>query len=154
MSSQVSYPAFSEPSFPQRSTTSATSAPRPSGRDPRAGDAIWLAFLAGERATVYVSGEVDLVNAPQLASAMREALLGERDLTVDLTRVTFFGVSGLNALAEAVSEAERIGRELWVTGAPEITRKLLQVSGLERLMAVPEARPLRAAGEQIMAEGL
>jgi anti-anti-sigma factor len=95
-----------------------------------------LAFRASDRATVYVSGEVDIATAPQLTAAMTEALLDDRDLVVDLSRVTFFGASGINALAQALTDAQRAGRVLRVTGAPETTRELLRVSGFEQLLAV------------------
>jgi anti-anti-sigma regulatory factor len=52
---------------------------------------------------------------------MREALLDGRDLTVDLSGSTFFGTSGLNALAEALQDAEELGLRLRITG--QVTRR-------------------------------
>ncbi|HVT65252.1 MAG TPA: STAS domain-containing protein [Mycobacteriales bacterium] len=145
MSSSVSDPFF-------RST--AAQQPRSAGREHRAGDAVWLAFHSRERATVYVTGEVDIATAPQFVAAMREALNGERDLTVDLSRSTFFGVSGVNALAEAGEVAERAGRSLRVVGAAGIVRQLLKVCGLERLLTGVGGLPnLDAPREEVVTEG-
>ena len=55
---------------------------------------IWLAFQAADCATIYAQGEIDIVTAPTLEAAMVEALSGNRDLVVDLSRVSFFGVAG------------------------------------------------------------
>lgn len=47
------------------------------------------------------AGELDLVTAPLLARALREAEQGDTDIVLDLTGVTFMDSSGLAAVLEA-----------------------------------------------------
>jgi anti-sigma B factor antagonist len=100
---------------------------------------IWVAFHAADRATVYVSGEIDIATAPQLAAALDEAVGGDRDVTVDLSDTTFFGVSGVNVLVAAHIDADRRGRTLRVTHADDVTSRLLELNGLRTLLVTPPA---------------
>ncbi|HVT21706.1 MAG TPA: STAS domain-containing protein [Mycobacteriales bacterium] len=105
------------------------------------------------RAVVVVQGEVDIATVPQLAGALAEALLDEQDLTVDLTAVDFFGVSGLNAVATAARTASRIGRATRVVGTRGTTRRLFEITGFADLLSAGARVSSRAAREDVVTEG-
>jgi anti-anti-sigma factor len=55
----------------------------------------------------------------------------------DLSEVTFFGAAGINALVIAHERAARAGSRLLIRGAHGITRRVLQITGLEDLLSGP-----------------
>jgi anti-sigma B factor antagonist len=95
---------------------------------------IWLAYNAPDRATVHVSGEIDIATAPQLTAALEEAVGNDRDITVDLSGVSFLGMSGVNVLLTAKHDAERRGRTLRVAQARDLTRQVLELNGLASVL--------------------
>jgi anti-sigma B factor antagonist len=96
---------------------------------------------------VSLAGELDLYNAEEVRSALRDALAGEPGvLVVDLEQVTFIDSTVLGVLIEAVSMmGDRRGFRLAAPGL-EVTRAL-EVSGLDRHFLVHEtvAEALEAA---------
>ncbi|MGN6472834.1 MAG: STAS domain-containing protein [Mycobacteriales bacterium] len=139
-----------------RDTRAVLPSVKPEPPAPRTADAVWLAFSARDRATVHVEGEVDIATSPQLVTAMHEALAAGRDLTVDLSGATFFGASGLNAIAKALHEAESLGRSLRVINACNTTERLFALTGLDRLLRARQwggSVALPAAREEVVAEG-
>ena len=80
---------------------------------------------------VVVSGDVDVLTAPELASALREA--GRREpaaLIVDLSRVTFLAVAGINELLVARLNAPGAGGFAVVADGP-VTGRPLVTLGLD-----------------------
>ncbi|MCW2957768.1 MAG: hypothetical protein JWP18_571 [Solirubrobacterales bacterium] len=64
---------------------------------------------------VTPAGELDLVTAPLLARALREAEQdAEDDILLDLTQVSFMDSSGLAAVLEAVQRNREHRRELTI----------------------------------------
>lgn len=101
---------------------------------------------------VAVTGELDLLNAPQLRTAL-DALLcaNPRHIAIDLTATTFMDSAGVHALLDARDRAgDRTGGHLAVVcgGAP--VRRVIELLGLtEALSVVPsidEYRSRRAGG--------
>ncbi len=96
---------------------------------------------------VSLAGELDLYNAEEVRSALREALAGEPAvLVVDLEQVTFVDSTTLGVLIEALSMmADRSGFRLAAPGLE--TRRALEVSGLDRHFLVHDtvAEALEAA---------
>jgi anti-anti-sigma factor len=83
--------------------------------------------LPGGVVRVEVSGEVDLCSATALTHALRHAAGGQpARLEVDLSRVTFLGCAGVQALA-AVRE---LATTLVVVAAPDPVERLLTLAGL------------------------
>ena len=101
----------------------------------------------GAACVIRLGGELDLYNAEEVRSALREALAGEPAvLVVDLEQVTFIDSTALGVLIEALSMmADRSGFRLAAPGLE--TRRALEVSGLDRHFLVHDtvAEALEAA---------
>ncbi|MGN2636702.1 STAS domain-containing protein [Nocardia takedensis] len=88
----------------------------------------------GSTAVLTVNGEVDVASAPQLQSAIEEALKAQPPvLVVDLSGVGFFGSAGLSVLLVA-SEAAPAGG-LRVVASDQV-RRPIEVTGLDKLLAL------------------
>jgi anti-anti-sigma factor len=94
-------------------------------------------------ARVAVSGEVDLATA----DVLRDSLLGVlRDETptmlgVDFAGVTFLDCAGISALVAVRNAAARTGRQLRITHAQPIVRRVLDLTGLLDVFTAPIDRP-------------
>jgi anti-sigma B factor antagonist len=89
-------------------------------------------------AVVEVTGDIDLVTAPQLFTALHSAL-GARSLTVlfvDLTRVEFLAAAGVSALLDVRRRAERQGVELRLVTNQHAVLRPLALLGLSELFDV------------------
>ncbi|HYQ69673.1 STAS domain-containing protein [Actinophytocola sp.] len=90
---------------------------------------------AGEAVVLVVAGEVDLLTAPEVESAMLRALDQRPDvLVVDLLRVTFLASAGLAALMKAHDAAATT--RLRVVAAGSATLRPLEITGLTAPLAV------------------
>src|SRR5262245_49552017 len=76
---------------------------------------------------IRLSGEVDMSNARQLATAL--AGLTGTDLVVDCSELTFIDSSGLNALAVAYKRRSDIGGRLRVVGANDAVARVVRLIG-------------------------
>ena len=100
----------------------------------------------GQAVGQRLAGELDLYNAP----ALRKALLNcveraPRRLVVDLAEVTFVDSTALGALVEARSKLGSTDGLALAAPGPE-TRRALEISGLDRHLAVHEAVEAALAG--------
>ena len=95
------------------------------------------ASVAGETATIRLTGEVDLFTGPQLSAALEEH--GTRDdvhtVVVDMRDVTFLDSTGLRILL-AAHQAE--GYDLAVVQGPRAVVKAFEVTGLDRVLRFVE----------------
>ncbi|RDI63341.1 anti-sigma B factor antagonist [Nocardia pseudobrasiliensis] len=89
---------------------------------------------AANAVVVTLAGELDLVSAPRLRTALDEALADPAAvLVVDLTAVTFFGLIGSALLLDTVhARAPRPVRIL----APPRVRRPLEAVGLDHLLTL------------------
>jgi anti-anti-sigma factor len=79
---------------------------------------------------LVVTGEIDLANRQQFSEALaRLAGAAGHDLVADLTAVTFFGSTGVNALVVADQAVRRSGRTIRVLPSDRV-RHVLAVTGL------------------------
>jgi anti-anti-sigma factor len=91
----------------------------------------------GSRATVSVSGELDLLSAPTLAERL-DALGGDvKAVELDLSGLTFVDSSGLNALLTARRRLDEAGGECHVTTASDVAVRLFEVAGVRELLGPP-----------------
>jgi anti-sigma B factor antagonist len=88
---------------------------------------------------VRLAGELDLYNAPMIREALFAALESHPErLVIDLGEVAFVDSTALGVLLEARARLEP--RESFVLAAPGAeTRRTLQVSGLDRQIAVADS---------------
>jgi anti-anti-sigma factor len=94
----------------------------------------------GEMKTVDVlscSGEIDLETAPRLVDALRT--VSSRNCVVDLSKVTFMGAAGFNALIDAAMRCGAMGGTLVVQRPPPIVLRLLDVLDLPDELLISEA---------------
>jgi stage II sporulation protein AA (anti-sigma F factor antagonist) len=89
---------------------------------------------------VLVKGEVDVATSAHLANAIARAMereaAGKVDLVIDLTRLRFIDVSGINVLVRAARQARAGGGTLVLRSPSRHVRRLLDVLGLDAELAV------------------
>jgi anti-sigma B factor antagonist len=99
--------------------------------------------LPGGHVAVALSGEIDIITAPEvrdaLAGATSEAVTG---IVVDLSEVTFLDAAGLGALAGGAYRARHLPGGLRLVAVPPRVLRLLNITGLDRhLAAFPPPAP-------------
>ncbi|MFB8006036.1 STAS domain-containing protein [Nocardia sp. NPDC056000] len=81
---------------------------------------------------VAVTGEVDMVSAPILLTAISDALATDHSrIVVDLSEVGFFGSAGLSVLVRVAEAA--VGRELRIV-VSEAARRPIELTGINELL--------------------
>jgi anti-sigma B factor antagonist len=92
---------------------------------------------------VTVTGEIDTLTAPKLASFLNEQLSAAQVVVVDLDGVEFLGSAGLSALFEANELATRESRALRMVCHSRIANRALEATELRSQFVfadtVPEA---------------
>ena len=83
---------------------------------------------AGRALVVVVAGEIDMATAPQLESCLTDH--ADRDVTVDLSEVTFVDSTGLAVLVSARRVLGDAGHTLRTTGEQDKVRMVLETAGL------------------------
>jgi anti-anti-sigma factor len=83
-----------------------------------------------------VSGEVDMLSAPQLAEAIRAALAaGPPALVIDLTKVDFLASAGMTVLVTAQAEVTPPTRFAVVANGSATSRPI-KLMGLDNVLAL------------------
>lgn len=91
----------------------------------------------GGVATVTLSGELDEMTAPILSGFWNEVVAQGTRLNVDMAEVTFLNSSGIRALLDGVHHARMVDRQMAITNASPVVRRLLEITGLEHLLEDP-----------------
>jgi anti-sigma B factor antagonist len=105
----------------------------PPVHDADASDAMSLATerLDDGALLVRVGGDVDMLTAPRLYTAVEACLAdGCRALVIDLRDVAFLASSGLAALVEARRAAERLATPLRLVATTRVVTRPLAATGL------------------------
>ncbi|MEA3075230.1 MAG: anti-sigma factor antagonist [Actinomycetota bacterium] len=93
--------------------------------------------IDGPEALVQVAGEIDASTAPTLGEALEAAIDQDmRTVVVDAAGITFIDSSGLSVLVAAHKRLKAGGGELVVASASAPVRRLLGISGLDRVLTV------------------
>ncbi|WP_242453637.1 STAS domain-containing protein [Mycolicibacterium sp. P9-64] len=96
-------------------------------------------------AIVAASGVIDMLTAPQLEAALRDALVKEPgSLVVDLTEVEFLASAGMGVLVAAHEEAGETTRLCVVAEGPATSRPL-------KLVGIADIVPLFATLDEAVA---
>jgi anti-anti-sigma factor len=96
--------------------------------------------------TLVLSGEVDLVTAPQLEDAVLQVCAeGANALALDLSDLTFIDSRGLRSILETQKLCAKYKAEFVLTPAPPQIQRLFEVTGL--LKALPFRVRVDGTGE-------
>lgn len=85
---------------------------------------------------VKLSGEIDIATVPALSACLRPLVSGGSPVAADLDQVSFIDAAGLGVLAAAARLAAAHGASLHVACARPQTRRLLRLTGLDRLVGL------------------
>jgi anti-sigma B factor antagonist len=92
-------------------------------------------YRDGDAAVVAVSGCVDMITAPQLASQLDLAVEDRPSILVaDLTGVTLLSSAAIETLVEVQRLSASIGTSVRVVGREHRTVRPIQVLGLDRAL--------------------
>lgn len=95
--------------------------------------------LTADRLVVSVTGEIDLSTASDLQMAVDALSPFERPLALDLGGVGFVDSTGIRALLAINNRAmETLGQPLILMRATEGTRRLIQLTGLDRILVIED----------------
>jgi anti-sigma B factor antagonist len=88
---------------------------------------------------VSLHGRITVGNANEMRSALADALrLRPRELTVDLSSVTYMDTSGLATLMEAMRSARQQGTRLVLGSIQAQPRYLFKVTNLDHVFGIEE----------------
>ena len=92
----------------------------------------WLLTGARTGSPLRLTGEMDLVTAPNVVESIR-SLLGPniQHVRLDLTQLTFIDAAGLRALVQARMLVHGRGGQLTLHGARPLLRRMLEITELD-----------------------
>lgn len=92
--------------------------------------------------TIVLAGEADLLGAPRIEAALREACAGESEtIVVDLRRLTFIDSSGLHALIAGNELCRARGQQLRIIPGPENVQRLFELTGMNDTLPFCDVEP-------------
>jgi anti-sigma B factor antagonist len=93
--------------------------------------------LNDSEAVLHVSGEIDVIVTPELRDAIGRAFeYGATRLVVDCSELTFIDSSGLGALVEGHTRAEKVDADFVVRDPSDFLMRLLQTTGLDGILHI------------------
>ena len=97
--------------------------------------------LDSERHVVAVRGEIDLFTAPELKSALSEAIeSGHTRIVVDLTDTTFLDSTALGVLIGAVKRLRSRDGRLTIVNVDDNIAKTFEITGLDQIFPISPTR--------------
>lgn len=87
-------------------------------------------------AVIGLSGDLDLATAPELRTALLEALTERRNIIVDMTDLRFLDSTGLGVLVRIHKKAKAQGGVVAFCAVPGNVVKILEVTCLDRVFPV------------------
>jgi anti-sigma B factor antagonist len=83
--------------------------------------------------TVLVSGEIDIATSPRLQECLA-SIADQAVVAVDLTEVPFVESSGIAVLVAEHKRRVAAGGQLVVTGSSPLTRRVFELTGVDRFL--------------------
>ena len=101
--------------------------------------------VTNEEITAYLSGEIDHHSAVELRRRIDEAVLAGTPewLILDFSGVTFMDSSGIGLILGRWRLMQEQGGRLTVRGVPKTLRKVMRVSGLDKLGVLEEKEEVK-----------
>ena len=97
--------------------------------------------LDADRHVVAVRGEIDLFTAPELKSALSEAIeSGHMRIVVDLTDTTFLDSTALGVLIGAVKRLRSRDGALVIVNVDQNIAKTFEITGLDQIFTILSTR--------------
>ncbi len=91
----------------------------------------------GDRTVVEVGGEIDVYTAPQLRSALNDAVAdGARHMVVDMTGTEFLDSTGLGVLVGGLKRVRTMDGDLELVCASEKILKVFRITGLTKVFTI------------------
>jgi anti-anti-sigma factor len=90
----------------------------------------------GGVAYLALTGELDLANLPILQAHLKSLAETDDNLVVDMSGLRYIDSSGAKALLDAHRTYARTGRELGLAAPSPMTRRILEVLGLETVLPI------------------
>jgi anti-sigma B factor antagonist len=94
--------------------------------------------LEGDRLRLAFDGELDLANVRTAETVLRDALLSDGEVVIDLRGLEFLDSSGIALLFAAMKE-DRGGRLGFLPSEALEVRRVLRLTGLDQKMALADA---------------
>ena len=90
----------------------------------------------GASMTIVIEGRLDTLTAPELQEELKAYKLGEiSEIVLDLGKTEYISSAGLRALLQAY-RSMKVGGEMRIINANEITRKVFEVTGFESIFNI------------------
>ena len=95
----------------------------------------------GKYIVIEMTGEVDLSCSPEMRKQILSCLENDKNLLIDLSRVSYIDSSGLACLAEGYQTAKIKELDFGLIGPSEAVRNVLQLARLDKVFAIyPDAQ--------------
>ena len=85
--------------------------------------------------TIALEGRLDTTTAPQLEAALKEALPGTAELTLDFSKLEYISSAGLRVLLSAQKTMNRQG-EMKLVHVSEVIMEIFEVTGFVDILNV------------------
>jgi anti-sigma B factor antagonist len=106
------------------------------------------AVEANGEVILTLAGEIDMLSAPNFASAAIGLGGNGKRVVFDLAAVTFMDSAGLSVLAGTLRRLDRIGGSLCLRNVPPQIRQILKISALDQLLTIEESVSSPSAASQ------
>ena len=90
--------------------------------------------IDGEKMTMTVVGRVDTTTSPELAAALK--LDGVKDLTLDISGVSYMSSAGLRCLLMAQKVMNAAGGEVRISGVQPVVKEVLDITGFSGIFTI------------------
>ncbi|MGH3714602.1 MAG: STAS domain-containing protein [Micromonosporaceae bacterium] len=102
--------------------------------------------LTDTASVIALSGDLDLATAPELRTALLEALEDRTTIVVDMTDLRFLDSTGLGVLVRVHKKAKAAGGVVAFAAVPRNVTKILEVTCLDRVFPVYDSVAAALAG--------
>ncbi len=91
---------------------------------------------AQERDVVHLSGNVDFERSPEIREILLEAVAENRNVLVDLSKVTYIDSSGIACLVKALAMARNQGADLSLLSVSTQVMRMLKFARLDMVFPI------------------